>query len=231
MMSLRRARLRFKCAGRREITMSKYLCALFLALMTFTGCQSGTAPQPASNAAPAKKEEPATTTYTGREAFYKAYISARNWAPDARPFKAASEINKDSNGHDGKSAIWRIGFASPTRRTLKTFVWSGTHSEDAPPFGVNATTEDTYNPSNSSTQVFDPQFLKIDSDKALEVAQQHGGAKLLKQNEKLPVVYQLDWSPRENVLTWHVIYGGSRPDAKLVVAVNASTGDFERVEK
>ncbi|MGI9101816.1 MAG: hypothetical protein ACR2IF_05155 [Terriglobales bacterium] len=210
--------------------MSKYVCALFLALIALAGCQSGTAPQPASKAAPAKKEEP-TTTYTGREAFYKTYAAARLWAPDARPFKVTSEINKDSNGRDGKSAIWRVGFASAARRSIKTFVWSGTHSEDAPPFGVNSGTEDTYNTSNSSTQVFDPQFLKVDTDKALETSQQHGGAKLLKQNEKLPIVYQLDWDPRDNILTWHVIYGSNRPDAKLVVAVNASTGDFERAEK
>jgi hypothetical protein len=32
-------------------------------------------------------------------------------------------------------------------------------------------------------------------------------------------------------LIWHVIYGPSREDAKLVVDVNASSGDFIRVEK
>ena len=32
-------------------------------------------------------------------------------------------------------------------------------------------------------------------------------------------------------VVWHVIYGNTRDDAKLRVAVNASTGEFLRVEK
>ena len=34
-------------------------------------------------------------------------------------------------------------------------------------------------PTNTNTQVFDVAFLKVDSDKALEVAQKHGGDKLV----------------------------------------------------
>jgi hypothetical protein len=34
-----------------------------------------------------------------------------------------------------------------------------------------------------------------------------------------------------NDLIWHVIYGSSRDTAKLTVAVNASSGEFIRVEK
>jgi len=34
-----------------------------------------------------------------------------------------------------------------------------------------------------------------------------------------------------NNLVWHVIYGNSRADAKLKVAVDATTGEFIRIEK
>jgi hypothetical protein len=34
-----------------------------------------------------------------------------------------------------------------------------------------------------------------------------------------------------NELIWHVIYGESRDNAKLKVAVNATSGDFLRIEK
>jgi hypothetical protein len=40
----------------------------------------------------------------------------------------------------------------------------------------------------------------------------------------------LDWDAQKNQLLWHVIYGESEEKAKLRVAVNASTGEFERVE-
>ena len=204
----------------------------FAFLLTLIACSSGTPSKPSTSSAPAKKEEPAApVAYSGREAFQKMYAAAHLWAPDARPYRLESGTFKEFTGKDGKAVVWRAGFASAARRSLKAFVLSGAHSDDAPSFGVSSGTEDTYNPSNSSTQVFDPSFLKIDSDKALEAAQKHGGEKLLKQNPNQPVLYLLDWSPRESILTWHVIYGDSPSEAKLRIAVNASTGVFERVEK
>ena len=50
-------------------------------------------------------------------------------------------------------------------------------------------TEDTYSPTNTSTQIFDVAFLKVDSDKALEVAQKHGGEKLLAKEPDTPILY------------------------------------------
>ena len=47
----------------------------------------------------------------------------------------------------------------------------------------------------------------------------------------LRIIYVLDWSSATNELIWHVIYGVTRDDYKLKVAVNASSGDFIRVEK
>jgi hypothetical protein len=110
-------------------------------------------------------------------------------------------------------------------------VWCGTDAPDAPPRGINPGTEDTYSPTNSSTQVFDIGFLKVDSDKAFEVAQKHGGDKLLEKTPDTPVLYLLDWSRNTNQLTWHIIYGASRDTAKLTVSVDATTGEFVRVEK
>ena len=74
-------------------------------------------------------------------------------------------------------------------------------------------------------------FLKIDSDKAFEGAQKHGGDKVLTDAADTCVSYLLDWNASGNQLVWHVIYGNSRNDAKLVVDVDASTGDFIRKEK
>jgi len=213
--------------------MSKWWSLSMLALLVaLAACSSSTPQKPATSAAsPAeKKEAPAAVTHTAREAFQKMYSAARTWAPDARPYRLESSTFKDFNGAEGKAVIWRAGFASPSRRSLKMFLWSGVKSEDAPAPGISSGTEDTYSASNSSTQIFDAAFLKVDSDKAYEVAEKHGGEKLTKANAKEPVVYLLDWNPKENILTWHVIYG-SQSDPKLRVAVNGSTGAFERVEK
>ena len=78
---------------------------------------------------------------------------------------------------------------------------------------------------------FDIAFLKVDSDKAFEVAQKHGGDKIVEKNPDIGVLYVLDWSNATSELIWHVMYGNSRDDTKLRVAVNASNGEFIRVEK
>jgi hypothetical protein len=71
----------------------------------------------------------------------------------------------------------------------------------------------------------------VDSDRALAVAQEHGGKALLEKDAAQPVVFLLEWNARTNKLVWTVIYGSSEHDARLRVAVDATTGDFLRVVK
>jgi hypothetical protein len=213
--------LRFR---RNRATTSAAVAFIFLALLS--ACDSNTAKTPQS-----KPEAKPTELLTGRAAFQKVFIAARNYAADVKPFRIESTPSTDSNGQDGKSTIWRASFASATRHSVKPFIWSGTDAADAPPRGVSPGNEDTYNPSNASTQIFDVAFLKVDSDQAFAEAQKHGGDKILAKDAATPVIYICDWNHNTNELTWHVIYGGSREDAKLTVAINASSGAFTRVEK
>ena len=200
-----------------------YLVVLALGLMA--GCSS----EPSKPAAPPQPKTP--DLLTGRSAFQKMYIQAHGWSADAKPFRLESQPNKDSNGRDGKSAIWRASFASPSKGSVKPFVWSGTDSSDAPSRGVSPGSEDSYSPTNSNTQIFDVAFMKVDSDKAFEEAQKHGGDKVLEKNPDLPVLYVADWNGSQNQLIWHVIYGTDRDTAKLRIAVDASSGEYLHVEK
>jgi hypothetical protein len=203
------------------------MAMLALALLTVAGCSS----QPATPAPTEKPQPKAADLETGRYAFQKLYIAARGWARDAQPFRLESQPTADSKGKDGKSAVWRASFASPAGRGVKPYVWSGTDAQDAPSRGISPGNEDSYSPTNASTQIFDIGFLKIDSDKAFELAQQHGGDKLLEKAPDTPILYVLDWNRATNTLIWHVIYGASRDDAKLIVDVNGTSGEFIRVEK
>jgi hypothetical protein len=211
----------------------KKAAVTMLALVVLAGCSSSNQQKTSEqqSSAPAKAAAPATESETGRAAFQKLYVAAHGWAPDARPYRLESSSTTDATGKDGKSAIWRASFASATRRAIKPYVWSGSASPDAPSRGIAPGTEDTYNPSNSNTQVFDIGFLKIDSDKAFEIAQKHGGEKILKSKPEHPVTYVLDWDPRANQLIWHVDYGTNRSDASLRVAVDATEGEFLHLEK
>jgi len=208
--------------------MKKLLTGV-ISLLVLAGCSSQPSKAPEQAAKPAPKQ---AQLDTGRVAFFqRLYIAAHSWAPDARPYQITSQLTKESIGHDGKAGVWRAGFASTVRRAIKPYLWSGLDAEDAPSPGISPGVEDTYNPANTSTQAFDVGFLKVDTDKAFEVAQKHGGEKLLQKDPKQPVIYVCDWNPRENELVWHVIYGTGPDSAKLRVAVSASTGEFLRVEK
>jgi hypothetical protein len=197
-------------------------------LALLAGCNSSPSP---ANAPQAKPEPKPPELLTGRAAFQKTFIAARNYAADVKPFRIESIPSSDGNGLDGKSAIWRASFASATQHGVKPFFWSGSNAPDAPSRGVSPGNEDAYNPSNASTQVFDAAFLKVDSEEAFAEAQKHGGDKILEKDPTTPVIYICDWNHNTNELTWHVIYGGSRETAKLTVAVDATTGAFTRVEK
>ena len=197
----------------------KRLMLIFVSLAVISGCSS----QPSQ---PAAKPEP-PQLQTGRSAIYTLYIAARGWAPDARPYQLQSSVVDDYKGKDGKAVVWRAAFASASLRSSKPFTWSGVDSPDAPSRGISPGTQDPYTPGND----FDVQFLKIDSDKAFELAQKHGGEKVVAENANIPVTYLLDWNRSGNNLVWHVIYGNNRNEAKLVADLDASTGEFLRKEK
>ena len=203
-----------------------------ISLVLLGACSSRNETATSNEAKPAANAAPKQPQYeTGRNAFQKMYISARGWAADVKPFRLQSQFTADAPTSDGKAGLWRASFASPAKRAMKMFVWSGLVGSDAPEQGISFSAEDAYNPSNSSTQVFDLAFMKTDSDNAFEVAEKHGGDKLTRKDPKQPVTFILDWDARKSQLVWHVIYGDSPDDAKLRVAVNATSGEFLRVEK
>lgn len=210
---------------------SASLLTLIMLLVLF-GCETGPKVGKAeSNSGESAKPKFEPQYLAGREALQKMYIQARSWAGDAKPYSLQSQPTDQANGQDGKAGIWTAGFASPARRGLKVYTWSGIQADGAPEPGVGARPEDTYNPANTSTQIFDLAFLKTDSDEAVKEADKHGGDKLIKTSPNTKVFYALEWVPRENRLYWHVVYGPDRNEPKLRVAIDASTGKFIKVEK
>lgn len=188
------------------------------------GCDSGSKP----SATQESQQAAAPQLETGRFALQKMLAPARFWASDAQPVRLESDNLKGTNGHDGKAVFWRATFASPGRQKSEPFTWLGVATEDAKP-GVNHGAEDSYNPANRTARSFDLNFLKVDTDKAFEVAQAHGGKQVLEKDSKVSVGYLLDWDSQASALRWHVIYG-SESAGRLAVQVDASSGAFIRKE-
>jgi hypothetical protein len=203
------------------------IAAILILLALLTACSSDSNKPPEE----AKPEVKGPELLTARSAFQKQYVAARGWNQDARPYRIDSVVTSDGNGRDGKWAEWRGGFASAAQRSAKTYVWSGSAAGGAPSRGINPGIEDSYSPTNASMQTWDIQFLKIDSDQAVATAMKHGGDKVLEKAPDTPVTYVCDWNHNTNQLIWHVIFGASREGSKLTVSVDASTGEFIRVEK
>jgi len=205
--------------------MKNMLSLSLLALYLFAiGCQ-----EPSSDQTGGQGNKPAAASApqleTGRFALQKMIGPARLWSVDAKPVRLESEVVKGADGHDGKAAIWHVIFASGARRRAEPFMWSGLSGPDSQP-GVQHGVEDSFSPQNRSTQPFDLNYLKVDSDQAFEVAQTHGGKQLLKKNPQEQVVCLLDWDPQTSQLRWHISYGGASAEDRLTVVVNASTAQF-----
>src|ERR1022692_917145 len=161
-------------------------------LGSLLACSSGNKSESSNESHPPAKPAAKQAEYqTGRVAFQKLYLSARLWAADVKPFRLQSQFTVDAPTREGKSGLWRASFASPAKRMMKLFVWSGLVGPDAPEAGLSFSAEDTWNPSNTSTGVFDPGFLKVESDAAYSVAQKHGGEKLTQKDPKQPVFFVL----------------------------------------
>ena len=216
-----------KCFFMKKIVIP--CCALLCLLL---GCSSGNKTGSSNESRPPVKPVAKQAEYeTGRTAFQKLYVSARMWAADVKPFRLQSQFSGDAPTQEGKSGLWRASFASPAKRMMKLFVWSGLAGPDAPQPGISFSAEDSWNPSNTSTPTFDIGYLKVDGDSAYSVAQKHGGEKLTQKDAKQPVFFVLDWDASKSQLLWHVIYGNSQDESKLRIAVDATSGEFVRVEK
>ncbi len=206
-------------------TRSTAIVACFLGVLMMVACTESTTPTSTPTPAPAAKKEP--VLYTGKSCLSQMAGMAARWQPDALPFHMESALNAESNGHDGKSTVWRGSFASASHGTYKVFTCSGSRLKDEAPMGITSTPESAYPP--TVPQLMFPTFyLNTDSDQAFNVAQEKGGAKVLEKNPQLPIVYLLDWDPRNKQLLWVVIYGTSRKDAKGTGVIDAGTGKFIR---
>jgi len=206
--------------------MKSLFFALFAGLL-LTGCSSNQQSQQQKPAEPVKPAAEANKAETGRVAFQRMYVAARGWARDAMPVGLESTPTKEFPGKDGKAGVWRGTFGSASRQAMKPFIWSGINSEDAPTPGINPGSEDSFNANNTSTRPFDFNYLKVDSDKAHEIALSHGGKEFVAKNKDATIRYTLIFDGRSNQLRWIVNMESAGAKARpLTVILDATSGEF-----
>lgn len=200
--------------------------AIIFVILT-AGCSSNESkPEESAAAKPAPPPSTEPMPYTGQEAFNRMLGLALKWSPDAEPARLESVLTPEATGQNGKSTIWRGYFASPSRRATKTIVCSGSRRPDAPPFGVSTEGNDGPYNAEAANLAFLPLLVKTDTDKAFEIAQQHGGEAIIKKDAQQPITYVLLKDRKQNVPVWYVIYGANEKDRKGIGVINATTGAF-----
>jgi hypothetical protein len=206
--------------------MQKVWVAVTALMIVLSGCSSTeTKSGPVETKSEAKPAAKPAQRISGREAFQKLYLAARNWSPDSRPLKIESRPRSD-DPRDGKASVWVGTFASSQRGLFRSFMWSGAEGES----NISPGSQDTYSAGNASTQPFDPAYLKTDTDDALTEADKHAPAEA-KKDKKSPVAFHLFNDTAKQRLLWRVIYGQSEYNAKAVVDISARDGGFVKVEK
>lgn len=202
------------------------LAVIVASMCLLTGCETtpptGEGERPAGTASTQTKPP---APYTGLQAFSCVNGLAQKWASDVIPVRLESQVNSEANGQGGKATVWKAGFISPSRGKIKYFFCSGSRLKDAPPYGPSAGTEEPYGPDVPALG-FQPLFLKADSDKAYSIAQEHGGASLLKKDPNQVVTYFVLWNPKQRALYWYVMYGKDKESAAGTGIVNALTGAY-----
>src|ERR1019366_8187134 len=113
--------------------MRKIVVPCLTLLCMLAGCSSGNKSESSNESHPSAKPAVKQAQYeTGRTAFQKLYVSSRMWAADVKPFRLQSQFTVGAPVNEGKSGLWRGSFASPAKRMMKLFVWSGLVGSHAP---------------------------------------------------------------------------------------------------
>ncbi len=191
------------------------LIALTPALL-LPGCSSG----PPVTAAPEKPAAP----ITGLHALYQMYTSARAWAQDLQILRYS--INNISEGphEDGKAAAWQVVFVSPAMAASRAYTFSVYEASVTLHKGIFPDAPQQW---AGGGKPFQFEWVKIDTDKAWEVALAHG-KEYNSKNRKVPFSYTLGMD-KGNDPVWRVIWGESAGESSFSVLVDAATGDFMQV--
>ena len=190
------------------------LIAILPALLLIN-CGTETAP-----ATPEKPPEPVT----GLHALFQMYTQARSWAPDIKVVRLSSRRVPEVKAEAGKAAAWQVLFASDSLGKTRMYTFSVYDESVTLRQGIFP---DPPGALSSDIHPFVIGDASVDSDKAWEVAQSHGG-KYASEHPDMPISYLLEADPQKGGPVWRVVWGLSTATSEFSVLVDAHTGEYIR---
>jgi len=185
------------------------------AILFLAGCSE--APKPAAKK---KEEKEPPKPLTGKNAFYKMYVAARSWAPDAQILKINSIQLEELKAEPGKAAAWQVILGSPTKLKKKAYTWSAVESAGNLHEGVFAGLEEDWDGRGKPIRI---EALKTDTNDAYKIAAEKS-ADYIKKNPGHPVNFQFEKTDKHPNPSWRVFWGDSVGTAGQSVFVDATMG-------
>jgi hypothetical protein len=193
---------------------------LTILTLLFAAC-SGTPPAAEKKAEPVKPPEPVT----GQVAFYKMYTVARGWAPDAQGLQLRSLPLPEVKREVGKAGAWEATFVTLSRGRSRVYTFSVVEAGGNLHKDVFAGPDEVYSGPRGQNQPFPASEVKIDSDKAYEIALKQG-ADYAKKNPNMPISFLLEWTRRYQFPAWRVVWGESVATSGYSVFVDSAAGSY-----
>ncbi len=192
----------------------------FLALAAALSLGCSPAPPLAKKAeAPKPPREP----ITGLTGIYRCFGPTRQWAQDILVLRAQNIHIPNLAAPPGKAYAWRTEFVSPSKQKVKTCTYSVVAAEGLIE-GVFNSGEDRYTGPSKVAQPFVIQALKKDTD-AIWKAAEEKSADYIKKNPGVPITMLVEFTDRNPVVAWRVLWGmsvGGSPYSVFVDAANAT---------
>ncbi len=190
-----------------------------LAVLLASSCSGPTASKQAE-----KKEEAAVEPVTGLTGIYRCYGPSRQWAQDLLVLRAQSILVPSRPAVPGKAYAWQVTFVSPSKKRLKYCTYSVV-KEDGLYEGVYNPNDEAWNGPTKQAQPFVVQAAKKDTDEIYRVALENSKDYAVK-NPDVPITMLLEFTDRNPVAAWRVIWGTSVASSPYSVFVDATNGIF-----
>lgn len=174
----------------------------------------------------AKREapKPPPEPVTGLTGIFRCYQATRSWATDLQILRAQNLHINGMAAPAGKAYAWRTEFVSPSKKRSKTCTFSVV-AADGVMEGIFNAGEDSYNGPTKIAQPFIIQAVKKDTDAIWEEASANSQG-YAKKNPDAPITFLLEFTDRNPVVAWRVLWGLSPSSSPYSVFVDATRGTF-----
>jgi hypothetical protein len=190
---------------------------LIVAAFFVASCSS-----PTSTKQVEKKEAAPVEAITGLTGLYRCYGPSRQWAQDIQVLRIQNIFLKSRQAPPGKAFAWQITFVSPSKNRIKNCTYSVVKEEGLFE-GVYNPNDEAFSGSSKLAQPFVIQTVKKDTDEIYKVALENS-KEYAQKNPNVPISMLLEFSERNPVAAWRVIWGTSVGTSAYSVFVDATNG-------